>query len=61
MPDSTTHPSAGPESASRVVVERMNPIGDRQDDPMALDPLRPLNPPADTWFRRFNELEDRYA
>ena len=30
-------------------------------DPMALDPLSPLDPPADPWFHRFDQLGDSCA
>ena len=37
----------------RVVLE--------QADPMALDPLSPLNPPADPWFHRFDAFGESHA
>ena len=60
MPDTTDQPPVALESASQEVVEATSPI-DPDEDPMALDPLSPLDPPGDPWFDRFNKLGDSHA
>jgi hypothetical protein len=44
---------AGVSAAGSSGPSVVRPIGDTppDEDPMALDPLSPINPPADPWFR----------
>jgi hypothetical protein len=55
MSETSTGLSGVPEPGSEELVESTNPINP-DEDPMALDPLSPLNPPADPWFARFNRF-----
>jgi hypothetical protein len=55
MSDTSTGLSGVAEPDSEELVEPTNGIGP-DEDPIALDPFSPLNPPADPWFDRFNRF-----